>query len=374
MKGGRGVELSVVVPAFDEEPRIARAVRELTGFLRHSGLSWELIVVDDGSTDATSRILRDFAKRERKLRVFRASRNRGKGAAIRQGLRHARGRAVVFTDCDLATPPAELRRATRLIGKGYDLAIGSRAVSGARIEVPSPLLRRLASRAFHCVVRVLLGLPYADTQCGFKAFSRRAAGILAREGKIDGFTFDLEFLLLARRHGMRVTEFPIVWRDQPSSKVRLLRHVPAMFLSLFLLKRRFPREVGFHPVRMLPLIAFSVLCAITAQILFKHGAISVGGGLGWDEFLPAILMNHWIWMGVASYGLSAIAWLTVLAKVDLSFAFPMLSLGFVFAALYAHTFLDERLGPNRVLGIALVVLGVLVISASGQTIRAGSRQ
>lgn len=365
MKGKR-IDFSIVVPAFNEEARIKKAVREISRYLNASRSKWELIVVDDGSTDSTPRILGRLAASVPQLRILHVGQNHGKGDAVRQGLGMARGHTVIFTDCDLSTPVSEIQRAAAWIEKGYDFAIGSRAAPGARIPAPSPLQRRISSRIFNSIVRIYLGLGFADTQCGFKAFSRRAARLMAREGKIAGFAFDIELLLLARRHSLRVKEFPVVWRDRSDSKISLLRHGPAMLGSLILLHKRFHREISFHPVLMLPLILLSVLCAIIAQILFKHGAIALPRELGFTGFIAAIAGSHWIWLGVASYGISAVAWLTVLARVDLSFAFPMLSLGFVFATLYARIFLSESLSWNRSLGIFLVIAGVIAIAVSGR--------
>ena len=364
-----GTDLSVIIPAFNEESRIQNAVIRTSRFLRNSGMKWELIVVDDGSTDSTPNILERLAAGLPQLRIMRVKENRGKGDAVRQGLAHAGGKTVIFADCDLSTPPREIANAVSWIKRGFDIAIGSRAAPGARIPVPSPLRRRISSRIFHLLVRILFGLEFADTQCGFKAFSRRAARIMAKEGKVAGFAFDVELLLLARRHKMKVKEFPVVWRDKSDSKISILRHAPAMLGSLISMRSNFREVISFHPARMMPLILLSVLCAITAQILFKHGAIALPKGAGFGAFIAAIAGSSWVWLGIASYAISAVAWLTVLARVDLSFAFPMLSLGFVFAAIYSRVFLLESLAWNRLVGIALVIAGVIFIATSGRETR-----
>ncbi len=358
-------ELSVIVPAYNEEARIRKAVVRLAAYLKSSGWRWELIVVDDGSIDATPRILASLAAKIPRLKIEHSRRNRGKGAAVRQGLAAARGRTIVFTDCDLSTPPSELRSAVRWIAGGHDLAFATRTHPESRIPSPSPLRRRLASRIFNRAVQIILGLPHGDTQCGFKAFSRKGAAIMVREGLVDGYAFDIEFLMLARRHRLPVTEFPITWRDSGESKVDLMRHAPGMFASLISLRRRFSKVRGFHPAQMLPLIFVSVLAAITAQILFKQGAMNVGARGSWADFAAGVWHNPQVWLGIATYGVGATAWLVTLARVELSFAFPMLSMGFVFASLYAHLFLGEHLALLRIVGIGLLILGVILISMSG---------
>lgn len=367
-------ELTVIVPAYNEEARVRQAADGLVSFLRGTGLSWELLFVDDASRDGTSRILRESVARYRGIRVVRLSRNQGKGGAVRAGFRLARGERVIFTDCDLSTPPREIGKALAALRRGADVAIASRHLPASRIPVPQPFLRRLAGRFFNLATQILLGLPWSDTQCGFKAFTRRAARILAREGRIRGFAFDVELLLLARRFRMRIREFPVTWSDRAHTTVRLVAHAPGMFGVLFRLQRRFKAEVGYHPARALPLILTSVAGAIGGQIFMKTGSAALVGH-GFDlGFLSAVASNRMVWLGLACYGASAVTWLMALSKVDLSFAFPMLSLGFVITALYSWLFFGEVLYWNRVLGIALVVTGVLVIAASGRTAIAEGEQ
>ena len=362
----KGAMLTVIIPVFNEEKRLASSARQLAGWLSRFGMKHELLIVDDGSTDATPELLKKLAGEVRNLRVIRLPRNRGKGAAVRTGLQAARGQSVVFMDVDLSTAPSQIPRALERIRAGYYLAIGSRALPGSRLPVPQPLLRRISGRIFNSAVRIILGLPYADTQCGFKAMTGKAARALSRNMRLDGFDFDVELLLLARRQGLRVSEFPITWSDRAHSTVRLMAHSARMFSTLFSLRKRFRREAGYHPVMALPLILTSVALAITGQILMKHGARSLtdtGMGAG---FLGAIATNHFVWGGLSCYGLSAVTWLAALAKVDLSFAFPMLSLGFVATALYSWLYFGEHLSVNRIIGISLVVSGVLLIAVSGR--------
>jgi glycosyltransferase involved in cell wall biosynthesis len=360
-----GVRVSILVPAYNESARLESTVIQLSASARAARLPHEILVVDDGSKDDTPLLLHRLATRIRELVVIRLPRNQGKGAAVREGLKRARGTYVVFTDADLSTPPSELAPALRHLERGADVVIGSRALPGSRLPIPQPLPRRLTGRIFNLAVRILLGLPYADTQCGFKGFRRDAARALARASSMNGFAFDVELLLLARRLGLAVTEFPITWSDRALSTVRVWTHAPQMFGSLLALKHRFRDVIPYHPARALPLILFSCACAVIGQILFKRGALALPPVPFGPSFLMEMAASHLIWGGLGLIMLSAVTWLQALARVDLSFAFPMLSLNFVFTALYARLYLGEQLAWTRIGGIALVVAGVLVIASTG---------
>lgn len=363
---GRPLSVSIVVPAYNEAARIEASVRTLAAWMRAHLPAAELLVVDDGSRDGTPAILARLACSIRALRVIRLPRNRGKGAAVREGLRRARGKAILFTDADLSTAPSEIPRALRQLAAGADVAIGSRHLAGSRLPIPQPLTRRLGGRVFNLAAKILLGLPYADTQCGFKAFSRAAARRLAAAGREDGFAFDLELLLLARRFRLAVTEFPITWSDRAFTTVSLARHAPRMFRAILTLQRRLPDTVIYHPARALPLILFSCACAVVGQILYKIGARAIPPLPFGADFLVAMASSHWIQGGLVFFMSCAVTWILALARVDLSFAFPMLSLNFVFTALYAWLWFGEHLSPARVGGIAFVIAGVMVIASGGQ--------
>jgi multidrug transporter EmrE-like cation transporter len=362
---GRAPDLSVIVPAFNESARIEACVLDLDRDLATREFTSEILVVSDGSTDRTNAILRRLGQRLRRLRVVIRPRNGGKGAAVREGLRMSRGRFAAFTDADLSTPPSEFPALLAHLRAGADLAIGSRALPASRLPVPQPFGRRVAGRIFNAAVRVVLGLPFADTQCGFKGVSGRGRALLLRESREDGFAFDVEWLLLARRHGLRAVEFPITWSDRAHSSVRLLRHAPRMFGTLLRLRRRFADAAGYHPARALPLIFFSCACAVVGQILFKTGARAIADVPFGPAFLVAMAGQPLIWGAVTAFGASAATWILALARVDLSYAFPMLSLNFIFTALYGARYLGEHLSGLRIAGIALIVGGVLVIAAGG---------
>jgi len=229
--------LSVVVPAFDEAHRIERSLREIVRYLEQRPFPSEVIVVDDGSRDATAAIARAFADAwsgERVcVRVLRNERNMGKGYSVRRGFLDARGEIVLFTDADLSTPIAEADRLLQTIeAEGADIAFGSRGLDRRLILRPQSRARRWAGRVFNLLVRALMGLPFADTQCGFKAYRRAPLRPIFRSQRIRGFGFDVEILYLARKRGLRLREVPVLWAHAEGTKVRLGRDAWRMALDL----------------------------------------------------------------------------------------------------------------------------------------------
>lgn len=214
--------LSIVIPAYNEAARIGGALIATRAFLDQRGIDAELVVVDDGSTDETPSIVAAQARDDLRVRLHRLDRNRGKGAAVREGVLRARGERVLFMDADLATPLEELDKLMRALDDGAEIAIGSRAIRGSRVVAHQHPLRELGGRAFNLLVQALIMPGIWDTQCGFKLFSRDAAQALFREATIDRFAFDVELLLLARGR-FRVAEVPVEWRHVEQSKVSPLR-------------------------------------------------------------------------------------------------------------------------------------------------------
>lgn len=224
--------LSVVVPAFNEEGRIAPTLRRIAAYFEEEGIRGETVVVDDGSTDATARVVEAEQGRLGGLRLVRNGANRGKGYTVRNGVRHARGRFVLFSDADLSTPIEEFSRFRPHLEAGADVVFGSRRMSGSDVAVPQPPLRRLMGRAFSLLVRAAAVPGVSDSQCGFKCFSHRAARAVFGLQRIEGFAFDVELLFLATRLGFRVREQPVRWLDDPDSKVRRLWDPLRMFVDL----------------------------------------------------------------------------------------------------------------------------------------------
>jgi glycosyltransferase involved in cell wall biosynthesis len=215
--------ISVVVPAFNEEHRIAPTLVALEHHLAAIGASHEIVVVDDGSTDGTVELVRKLAEARPVLRVLATSPNRGKGHAVRVGMLAARGRVRVMIDADGSIPPDELGALLAPIRAGQaDVVIGSRYADGARVATPQPGWRRAWSRLVNRIVQRSLVPGVLDTQCGFKAFTDAAAEAVFRRCRIDGWAFDLEALAIAHRLGLVTREVGVAWQDDPRSRVRPL--------------------------------------------------------------------------------------------------------------------------------------------------------
>jgi dolichyl-phosphate beta-glucosyltransferase len=229
----RPVGLSIVVPAYNEESRIAPTVRDMVGYCRAGGRSFEVIVVDDGSRDGTTSVGRQLAEEFPELRLIRLAANHGKGYAVRTGVVNAIGHTVLFADADGATPISEIERLESALESGADLAVGSRAIRAEGVRVHAKLYRHLIGRTFHFLVESLADGGVKDTQCGFKLFRSSVAQDLFSRMRMNGFSFDVELLVMARRRGYRVDEVPVNWTHQPGSKVRLTLDSLRMAADLF---------------------------------------------------------------------------------------------------------------------------------------------
>lgn len=220
------LDLSVVIPAYNEAERLPPTLRRVREYLETWGGSYEILVVDDGSKDET------VARAEAAgVRVLRNGVNRGKGYSVRHGMLAAQGARRLMTDADLSTPMEELPRLLKIMDEGYGVVIASRALPGANLEIRQPWYRENSGRVFNLCVR-LLALPgLHDTQCGFKLFSAEAARDAFTTARLDGFSFDVEALFLARRQGHRIAEIPVTWRNDAASRVGALSGFVA-FLDL----------------------------------------------------------------------------------------------------------------------------------------------
>jgi dolichyl-phosphate beta-glucosyltransferase len=232
------VELSVIVPAFNESERIAAGMEAIMAYLRSDRRSWELIVVDDGSTDETAYKVQQVIAAEPRARLIQYRPNRGKGFAVRTGVLVASGMWVVFLDADLSTPVEEIGHALPRLQAGVDLVIGSRSHPDARIERKSSFFRHIASAVFDRVRNAIVGLhQFSDTQCGFKAARGEAVRPLYQRAVIERFMFDVEIIYLAERAGLRMEEMPVCWADSPGSTVRFFPGVYEMFRDLLRIRR-----------------------------------------------------------------------------------------------------------------------------------------
>ncbi|PYU01890.1 MAG: glycosyl transferase [Acidobacteria bacterium] len=239
-------QLSMVIPAFNEELRLPATLESIAAYIKSCGRTVEVLVVDDGSKDRTAAVAESFRGKIAALRVVHNGANRGKGYSVRHGVQEARGHIVLFTDADLSAP---IEEAGKLIDalQHFDLAIGSRAVDRSLITVHESPFREFAGIIFNKIVRLILWLPFVDTQCGFKAFNRERCRIIFEQQTIERFGFDPELLYLARHHGLRAAEIPVRWGHSPATKVSMLRDSIQMFLDVFKIRwnsllRRYPRQ------------------------------------------------------------------------------------------------------------------------------------
>jgi glycosyltransferase involved in cell wall biosynthesis len=245
--------VSIVIPAFNEATRIAQTLHAIADYAHRTAMPLELIVVDDGSTDETAAVARRHLPEAPSLqsRVIQCARNRGKGHAVRYGLMASRAPIALFSDADLSTPIEELPKLVSEIESGAaDLTFGSRALDRSLIGVHQPRRREMGGRAFNTVLRLATGLPFWDTQCGFKAFRMSVCRPLIDAGTIDGFGFDIELLYEAYRAGLRMREVPVRWDHREGSKVNFLRDGSRMLRDIFTVRRRGAGGVYDHGIRL----------------------------------------------------------------------------------------------------------------------------
>jgi len=236
-KDGTPLMISIVIPAYNEEGRIKGSLTEVFTFMSDSGMEYEIIVVDDGSSDGTSRIVGRMAEDSPKMRLVRYEKNRGKGHALRTGVLVAKGDFVLVMDADLSTPMEELWKMMPYLAKGEcDIAIGSRALVLSDIIRKQPWWRQGMGKMFNKIVKALVIEDFSDTQCGFKLFAVEVARTLFGEAKIDRFAYDVEILARAKNKGYRVQEVPIRWVNSPESKVDPLRDSLQMLADLVRIK------------------------------------------------------------------------------------------------------------------------------------------
>jgi dolichyl-phosphate beta-glucosyltransferase len=242
------LDLSVVIPAFNEERRLPKAIEQIGSYLNARPLQAEMIVVDDGSSDATPKLIESYRGKYPGLRLISNGRNRGKGFSVRHGMLEARGQIALFTDADLSTPIEEADKLLAALREnGYDAAIGSRALDRSLIEVHQSAFREQAGAFFNWLVRRIAGIEFFDTQCGFKAFRRERTRIIFEQQRIERFGFDPEILFLAKRHGLRVAEIPVRWSHDSGTKVNVVEDGIRMFVELLAIRWNSLR--GFYPIK-----------------------------------------------------------------------------------------------------------------------------
>ena len=223
--------LSVVIPAYNEEKRIGPSLDQMISFLKRQSYAWEIIVVDDGSRDKTSQICAEKLKNFHH-QIIRHEKNTGKGAAVRNGMLKAQADFLLFSDADLSTPIEEVGKLIHKLQDGCDLAIGSRALPGSQVEVSQNIIRKTMGKTFNFIARMFAFHSIHDSQCGFKCFKRGVAADLFQRQKLDGFSFDAEIIYLAQKQGYRISEVPVIWRNSPQSRVRMVQDSLGMLQDL----------------------------------------------------------------------------------------------------------------------------------------------
>lgn len=237
MANNSEIYLSVVIPAYNEEKRIAKTIKDICNYLNAQDYSWELIVVDDGSKDKTIDVSK-AARGDNPLRVLENEVNRGKGYTVIRGCLAAKGKYVLFTDADQSTPIQEVEKLLKALEEeGYDLAIGSRGLDRSTIKKHQPWMRETMGRVFNLIVQALVVRGFKDTQCGFKCFRREAAQEVLPRQVIRGFSFDVEAIFIAVKLDYKVKEIPVDWYDDPSSTVHPIKHSIQMFRDVVNIRR-----------------------------------------------------------------------------------------------------------------------------------------
>ena len=216
-------QLSIVIPAYNESARIEAALERVLGCVAERGWDAEVLVVDDGSKDDTVEIVERWMLQHPRLHLVKNAGNRGKGYSVRNGLLQAAGDVVMFTDADLSAPMEEAERLLTAIAEGADVAIGSRWMDRTRQTIHQPLYRQFFGRCFNWITRRVMGLPFKDTQCGFKAFRREAAQVIFRLQTIERWGFDPEILFIARKLKYVIREVPVTWGHDERSRLSYLR-------------------------------------------------------------------------------------------------------------------------------------------------------
>jgi dolichyl-phosphate beta-glucosyltransferase len=244
--GGGEPHLSIVIPAYNEEQRLDSSLENISTYLAAAGINAEIIVIDDGSTDGTAQ-LAARALAGHNGRLLSNGENRGKGYAVRRGFLEARGRWVLMCDADLSTPIAEhAKLADAARDHDLDIAFGSRGLPDAVIEVHQNRVRERMGKTFNLLMRTMTGLPFRDTQCGFKLMDRKRVRPIVERLVVQRFAFDVELLFLAVRFGLRVREIPITWRNEPLSRVSMLSDPLNMLYDVARVRWRF-RRGSYNP-------------------------------------------------------------------------------------------------------------------------------
>lgn len=239
MRQPAGTELSLVIPTYNEGTRITETVHRVTSYLEGRGFDYEIIIVDDGSRDDTLPKLERLSRSHPRLRVIGNGTNRGKGFTVRRGVLAASKAYILYADADLSVPIEESEKLLKKLADGFDIAIGSKALADSKV-IGQPLHRRMMGKVLNLLVRLLLFEGIHDTQCGFKCFKQKIAQDLFTSQQLDGFSFEIEVLHLARKKGYQISEVPVACIHRPGSTVRPLRDSIVILVDLLKIRSRRP--------------------------------------------------------------------------------------------------------------------------------------
>jgi len=232
------MKLSVVIPAYNEEKRVPKTISLISEYLREQSYEYEIVVVSDGSKDNTAEVVKNLEPQIPNLRLIDNKKNNGKGYVVRQGMLESKGEYRLFTDADNSTSIEQIEKMWSWFEKGFDVVIGSRDIKGAVLDPPQSFIRKIIlGEGFKLIRKIIVGLwRLQDTQCGFKCFSAKSAQDVFSNVKTNGFNFDVESLILAKRLGYKIKEIPIRWVNDLESKVKI-KHIFRMFKDMIKLRK-----------------------------------------------------------------------------------------------------------------------------------------
>jgi dolichyl-phosphate beta-glucosyltransferase len=229
-------DISIIIPTYNEANRIQQTVVAIDSYLKERFANYEIIVIDDGSLDSTFSILSNLCESYENLTVIKKMNNTGKGYSVREGILASNGKLTLFCDADLSTPIIEIEKLIPWINKGFDIAIGSRALSDSEIIVRQPWYRERMGKIFNILVRLFILKGFRDTQCGFKLFRSDVAKNIFKRSNIKGYSFDVEVLYIAKRLNYKIKEVPVRWSNSKDSKLSILKDPIIMIIELFKIK------------------------------------------------------------------------------------------------------------------------------------------
>jgi dolichyl-phosphate beta-glucosyltransferase len=225
-------DLTVVIPAYNEEKRIGKTINAIEEYLSKKDFNFEIVVVNDGSYDLTSNIVKELSLKYKNIKLIENEVNRGKGYSVKCGMLNSCGRYVLFIDADMSTPISEIENILKFFKLDFDIIIGSRRMRGSKVKICQPPFRRFLGWLFHIIRRIFYLYSIKDTQCGFKCFKKEVIKPIFTRETIDGFVFDVEVLFIAKKLGYKIKEVPVVWIDDIRSTLIPHKHLKEVIRDL----------------------------------------------------------------------------------------------------------------------------------------------